>query len=118
MKFQFSVNSWEVMNPQNLKVKENERVLCKTNQDVWFLVKRAGQRSWVATCVAEKDEADYKVWYLEDVNGNASTIMSDLYDAYGIKEAYEIKSKRAYRMAMISIFATGRIETAINVDEA
>lgn len=118
MKFQFSKNAWEVLNPQNLKMKEDDRVLVKTGQGVWFLVKRVGQRSWTAECVAEKDEADYKNWVTETINGNASTIMEELYNAYGIDGAYQIKTKTAYRMAMICIFATGELDEAIEVNVA
>jgi len=118
MRFKFQEAIWDVTNPQNLKVKEDERYLCKTSQSVWFLVKRVGQRSWVAICVAEKTEADYNAWYTQTLNGNASNIMEELFNAYGIENAYEIKSKKAYRMAMISIFATGSIDTAIDVEVA
>ena len=115
MNFEFNKQAMGIYAPENLKLKRDERLLVKTSEGDWFLVKRLGQRSWGAICVAEALEADYENIDTANVGGNASSIMKELEDTHGIAECYSVTSKKQYRMAMVSILSTGRIDTPISV---
>jgi len=107
----------EIFSPKDRAMSDNDRVLVKTIDGHWFLVKRAGQRSWVAVAVAEGGSMpDYQNVATHDVDGNSKNIMQRLDNALTIESAYYVYSNKQYRMAMISIMATGHIATKIEVN--
>ena len=112
----FFYNEFSIAYPNVVKLRGDDRVLLKTIGGNWFLVKRAGERSWEANCVADAHEADYTNISVHTLTGNSKTIMPNIHEYYKIEKAYFITNKKQYRTAMISILATGEIDARIEVN--
>ena len=108
-------NEYPIREPNTLKLQNDERVLVQTIDGNWYLVKRAGQRSWEAVCVAESGEPNYKSEFTKTISGNSSTIMSLLNDTVGVRGAYRVDTVKMYRIAMISIVSSGQIDSRMEV---
>ena len=112
----FFYNEYSLSYPNTVKLDNDERILVKTKDHNWFLIKRKGERSWEAICVAEAKSANYKLNTTTTVTGNSRSITKELDKAHGTEMGYWINSTKQYRTAMISILATGEIDSRINVE--
>ena len=100
----------------SFRLKDNARLLLKTDLNDWFLIKRVGQRSWEAVCVAEKYLNSYQQEQHHTIHGNSANLLDLVEDKLGVKELHEITSMTQYRQAMMSIMASGEISNIIDVE--
>lgn len=101
---------------RDFKLKDNERLLAKSNSGDWFLLKRVGQRSWEAVCVAEKERYHYESNNHQTIHGNSRDLLSKVDAEVGIAELYSIYGVKEYRQAMMSIMVSGRIDSIVEVE--
>ena len=103
---------------RDFKVSNDERLLARTYKGNWFLIKRSGQRTWEAICVAQRGDSTYNNNAIHTLTGNSRDIIKKCHEVLQIKDLYSVHDQGEYRRAMMSIACSGEINSIITVEVA
>lgn len=98
-------------------IKLNERVIYLIASDKgWYRVFRQGQRSWEAVCIVPTNNPSYKKDEGVSIAGNAINLLDKFKAAVVIYGMYRLTNETQYRMALMSIAGTGKIDSKFKVE--
>lgn len=98
-------------------IKLNERYIYLIASDKgWYRVFRQGQRSWEAVGIVPTNNPSYQKDEGVSIAGNASNLLDRVSKDVEIYGMYKLNSEAQYRMALMSIAGTGKIDSKFKVE--